>query len=91
MSHTGLMLNDADYEHTKQLIIHEIKSTDLVNPYLSQESATTTIAPLSVSLGSRMFSLKKYLHNVDIKVSTLLSTQPSTINSEIFTFVNVVR
>ena len=85
------MLNDVDYEHTKQLIIHKLKNMDLVNPYVSQGSTTTTTTSSSVSLGSRMFSLKTYLHSGDIKASTPLSTRPLTIDPEIATFVNLVR
>ena len=85
------MLNDVDYKHTKQLIIHKMKNMDLVNPYVSQGSTTTTTTSSSVSLGSRMFSLKTYLHSADIKASIPLSTRPLTIDSEIATFVNLVR
>ena len=90
MFHSDLMLNDVDYEHTKRLIIHKMKHMDLANSYMSQGSATTTTTSSSVSLGSRMFSLKTYVHNADIKASTPLSTRPLTIDSEIATFVNLV-
>ena len=85
------MLNDVDCEHTKQLIIHKIKNMDLVSLYVLQGPAPTTTTSSSVSLGSRMFSLKRYLHSADIKASTPLSAGSLTVDSEIVTFVNLVR
>ncbi|CAF3345533.1 unnamed protein product [Rotaria sp. Silwood2] len=69
-----------------------MKNIDLVNPYLPEQSAATITAPLSVSLADRMSSFKKNLLNsADVKFSTSLSSQSLTIDSEIFTFINLVR
>lgn len=89
--HTDLMLNDTDYEYIKQLIIQKMKNIDFVNPYISQQLTTMTKVSLSTSRTSRVFSLKKYLNSTDIRASTSLSAQPLTIDSEIFTYVNLVR
>ncbi|CAF1430507.1 unnamed protein product [Rotaria sordida] len=92
MFHLDLMRNDIDYQYTKQLIINKMKNMDLIDPFPRQKLPTTATSASSVSLAERMSAFKtSLLNSVDVKISSSLSSQPLSIDSEIFTFLNLVR
>ncbi|CAF3912969.1 unnamed protein product [Rotaria sp. Silwood1] len=92
MFHMDLMRNDVNYQYTKQLIINKMKNIDLIDPLPRQKLSTTTTSASSISLVERMSAFKKSLLNsVDVKISPSLSSQPLSVDSEIFTFLNLVR
>jgi hypothetical protein len=96
MFHTDLMHYEVDYEYTKKLVIHKMRNINLVNPYpLEQSCVTTTLSSSSsssISLVDRVSTFKKNLLNsANVKMSSSLSSQPLSIDSEIFIFVSLVR